>query len=509
VVPGGEPTLPNAEDLYNSAPTGLLVIGTTGTILRVNTTFCTWLGRERADLVGKVKLQDLFTMGARIFHQTHWQPLLEMQGSLSEVKFELLHKDGTRLPMLLNAIRRKNGGDSFDEVSVAIALERNKYEKELVTQRKRADGLAAGEQQAKDALHLTQERLRLALTAGELYPWTYDVQTQKMCFEDDVAHLLGHTAPRSVSDEAFNAAVDPRDKVSHQAALKAALQNSTHAHHWSCRLLGVDGVRREVRFAGRGFFAPSGELAQFVGVLHDVTETANEHALALDRALFAEQLVGIVSHDMRNPLFAIRMGAAMLARTELPPNRAGVVKQIKESAENAMRMVGDLLDFTVTRVGKKLSISRSAIDLHEAVRKAVNEVSSAHPSRVVIHNFDGDEQVKADGGRLAQAAGNLVANAITYGSTEHPITVTSVSDTSGFQVSVHNHGTPIPVHVLTTIFDAMTRGEVDEMGVRSVGLGLFIVREIARGHDGDVTVTSTALEGTTFVIRVSSSPREL
>ena len=132
------PELPNAEQLFDEFPTGLLVTTVTGTILKVNMTFCTWLGMERDELVGRKRLQELFTMGGRIFHQTHWLPTLDMQGSLSEVKLDVRHKDGHAIPMMLNAIRRTTRAGSYDEVSMVVAEERNKYERELLAARKRA-----------------------------------------------------------------------------------------------------------------------------------------------------------------------------------------------------------------------------------------------------------------------------------------------------------------------------------------------------------------------------------
>ena len=86
-------------------PCGLLVTATDGTIVRVNATFCGWVGLTAEELVGKKKLQELLTMGARIFHQTHWLPMLEMQGSIAEVKFDVKGKGGKTLPMILNVLR--------------------------------------------------------------------------------------------------------------------------------------------------------------------------------------------------------------------------------------------------------------------------------------------------------------------------------------------------------------------------------------------------------------------
>ncbi len=99
--------LPDAEQLFDEFPSGLLVTSTTGMILKVNRTICAWVGMDAEELVGIKRLQELFTMGGRIFHQTHWLPTLQMQGSLSEVKLDVRRKDGRTVPMMLNAIRRQ------------------------------------------------------------------------------------------------------------------------------------------------------------------------------------------------------------------------------------------------------------------------------------------------------------------------------------------------------------------------------------------------------------------
>src|SRR4051812_24209087 len=75
-----------------------------GTFLRVNRMFCSWVGHSEEELLGKRKFQDLLSVGGRIFHQTHWAPLLAMQGSISEVKLELRQRDGSTLPIVVNAI---------------------------------------------------------------------------------------------------------------------------------------------------------------------------------------------------------------------------------------------------------------------------------------------------------------------------------------------------------------------------------------------------------------------
>src|SRR5688572_9933843 len=138
---GGEGELPDAEALFEEAACGLLLTGADGTIRRVNRTFCRWTGRPAEALVGQRKVQDLLTMGGKIFHQTHWAPLLQMQGSVAEVKLDVLHCDGHTLPMVMNVVRRRHPGGTFDEISTFVAEDRNKYEKELLLARRRAEEL--------------------------------------------------------------------------------------------------------------------------------------------------------------------------------------------------------------------------------------------------------------------------------------------------------------------------------------------------------------------------------
>ena len=154
----GEPAL-TADALYEHAPCGLLVTGPEGTIRRVNATFCSWTGYEPEALVGQRKLQDLLNMGGRIFHQTHWTPLLQMQGSVAEVKLDIIHRDGHAIPMVMNATRRSSGEHLHHEIALFIVQDRHKYEYELLVARKRAEELAEKEQQAQQQLQLAQAEI--------------------------------------------------------------------------------------------------------------------------------------------------------------------------------------------------------------------------------------------------------------------------------------------------------------------------------------------------------------
>lgn len=222
------------------------------------------------------------------------------------------------------------------------------------------------------------------------------------------------------------------------------------------------------------------------------------YAAAEDRALFAEQLIGIVSHDLRNPLSAIKMATELLGRREMDTKQTQILGHITHSAERAQRLVADLLDFTLAQVGRGIAVLPKPIDLHELVADCLDELRLAFPGHELIHQRYGQGGFSADSDRLYQLIGNLVANAVAYGTADGKVTISSCIENHAVIITVHNLGTPIPLELLKDLFEPMIRGSHDNAELRSVGLGLFIVREIARAHDGEVAVTSSLTSGTTF-----------
>jgi PAS domain S-box-containing protein len=162
---------PSAEALalLDTAACGLLQTHDDGRFIRVNRTFCDWVGHGADDLVGHRRFQDLLTIGGRIFHQTHWTPLLRMQGSVSEVKLELLHRDGTKIPMVVNAIRREEHGVLVHEIAAYVAHDRDKYERELVQSRKHLEVLLVERQRAEAELRLLNRQLDEASRAKDAF----------------------------------------------------------------------------------------------------------------------------------------------------------------------------------------------------------------------------------------------------------------------------------------------------------------------------------------------------
>ena len=132
---------------------------------------------------------------------------------------------------------------------------------------------------------------------------------------------------------------------------------------------------------------------------------------------------------------------------------------------------------------------------------SIEELKLAWPGRLIAHVAEGEGTASGDADRLAQVVTNLAANALTYGTPDQPVAITSSITARELSIRVHNAGTPIPAELVPHLFEPLRRGEQQiKLGSRSVGLGLYIVQQIVLAHAGQVTVHSTQLEGTTISV---------
>ncbi|WP_309892677.1 PAS domain-containing protein [Archangium sp.] len=256
---------------------------------------------------------------------------------------------------------------------------------------------------------------------------------------------------------------------------------------------------------------PDGDVEAVLTLGQEVTDVvrarqeAERYARAQrERSDFEQQLIGIVSHDLRNPLSAILLGTTALARREdLDERSTKAVMRIQSSAERAVRMVKDLLDFTQARLGGGIPVVPRPLDLHDLTWQVMEEVRASFPERDLVVTAQGNGQGAWDADRMAQVVTNLASNALKYGTPDTPVSVRTRGDGDQVELEVHNRGAPIPPESLGRLFQPMQRASSrgDTAG-RSVGLGLYIVDRIVQAHGGTITVKSTEAEGTTFTVRL-------
>jgi signal transduction histidine kinase len=225
-------------------------------------------------------------------------------------------------------------------------------------------------------------------------------------------------------------------------------------------------------------------------------------AAAREREVIREQLLGVLGHDLRNPLAAIRTGIDVMVRQERPEARQRLAERMRGSCARMTRLIEDILDFTRSRLGGGIPTNRAPADLAEICARVVGELETAHPARRFVLSSPVAIVGFWDAERLAQVVSNLVGNAVEHSEGDVRVAVTT-SGSDRVTLEVANGGRPIPPELLASLFEPFARGARSGQGL---GLGLYIVREIIRAHEGEVSVTSDAERGTVFTVRLPRGP---
>lgn len=216
-----------------------------------------------------------------------------------------------------------------------------------------------------------------------------------------------------------------------------------------------------------------------------------------------QQLMAIVSHDLKNPLAAMKSAASLIVRCDaIDDEHREDARRVVSNARRMERLIRDLLDFSRLRSGQALPIHLGAVDLVDACRRAVSDLGRDAEGLVSVEGL-GEVTGLWDQDRIEQVVTNLVSNALKYGPPLRPIRI--VVDGRGPEVllSVTDEGGSLPEAQREAIFEPFRRGVAgDAQAQHSSGLGLYIVRRIAQAHGGEVTVASAPGQGTTFTLRL-------
>lgn len=249
-------------------------------------------------------------------------------------------------------------------------------------------------------------------------------------------------------------------------------------------------------------------FANLIGLHLDAQDRLGRTELALHderaRAELREQFIAVLGHDLRNPLWAIQNGVAVLqdiGQDEQVLRAAGVIDRA------SLRMSGlidNVLDFARGRLGGGLGVTRvNDGTLGAMIEQIVTEMRTVRPEREITSAIALTQPVSCDSARIGQLLSNLLGNALTHGDETGPIRVSARSVDGTFELSVANTGTPISPNTLKRLFQPFAR-TADAPTRSGLGLGLYIAQEIARAHDGAITVSSTP-EETRFTFRMPAA----
>jgi phosphoserine phosphatase RsbU/P len=231
---------------------------------------------------------------------------------------------------------------------------------------------------------------------------------------------------------------------------------------------------------------------------HELLEAreAAKTSLASERETseLREQFIAVLGHDLRNPLASISAGARILGRDAKTEKEHQVVAMLQTTVMRMAELIDNVLDFARGRLGGGITLDRNARKpLEPVLHQVIDELRLSSPGRQIADEYAIDVPVDCDRARIGQLVSNLVGNALSHGAANVPVRVRAETEGGLFKLSVANGGEPISEAAMERLFEPFFRGEV-RASRQGLGLGLHIASQIAKAHDGVLTVTSTPEE---------------
>jgi PAS domain S-box-containing protein len=370
--------------------------------------------------------------------------------------------------------------------------------------------------EAETALRDGEERLRLALEAGGLGTWDWDITTGRVVWSEAVIRMLD-VEGEPATMQTFVSRFHPEDAGGMEQAVRHAIRDRIEFHH-EFRIVSRSGETRWVEGRGRVHYSADGRPVRMIGVSADITarklaeeerERLQQQAAAAGSALEADrlktQLLNTVSHELRTPLGVIKGFASTLLafpdRLEAEEQRA-FVEEIDGAADRLTDLVNDLLEVARLESGS-MTMTCEPVRLGDVLERAASDVLRRYPDRRVALDAACNPAIDGDARRLTQVATNLIDNAVKFSPSGDEVAVLAGCGGGEASFSVSDRGIGIAPEHHGRIFERFYR--VDTPSTRDIGgtgLGLAICREIVERHGGTIAVTSAEGAGTTVTVRL-------
>jgi len=298
---------------------------------------------------------------------------------------------------------------------------------------------------------------------------------------------------------------DPNSAASAHGALRQHVGFDLNQLVAEFRALRASVLRIWLSKKGYGDAPTAYEIARFNEAIDQaLSESVATYSLELGRA--RDTFIGILGHDLRTPLSAVWGAVEVLASSSGEQRRSIAYTAANRSLQTMTMMIRDLLDYTRTRLGKGIPIAPAAGNVEQMCETCIAEMRLAHPNESFVFSGAGDMEATFDRARVHQVISNLLRNAVQHGEPGSEVLLRAGVEGETIALDVTNRGRPIPEQRLHSIFSPMVQGDdavdSDGQGSTSLGLGLFIAREIAEAHGGGIAVSSSLANGTTFSVRL-------
>jgi signal transduction histidine kinase len=289
--------------------------------------------------------------------------------------------------------------------------------------------------------------------------------------------------------------------------------HGTLRHHSGFTLIQLIAEFRALRASVIQLWQPHIEQIDATS-LYDMVRfnEAIDQAIAESVVMFSQEtmrtqdmFLGILGHDLRTPLGALAMTGDYLVMNNAGGTRTVEVgTRIQRLTTTMAVMVNDLLAYARVRLGNGIPIVREKKDLKDICETSLHDVAIAYPDCQFDLSVSGELTGMFDGARLQQVVTNLLTNAVQYRARNHPVTILASEDANGLFIQVKNIGPVIPPESREAIFNPLVQlsgdGQQENRPATSLGLGLYIARQITEAHGGKLTVDSEEGSGTVFAV---------
>lgn len=468
-------------ELYEQAPCGYIFTDPAGLLLRVNGTFLHWTGYSREDLVGVRRFQDLLPAPGRLFFETKYDPLLRMQGFVNEVTFDLIRKDRSRLPVLVNSVQRvdADGRPTTIASTVFDATHRRRYERELLQARQRVEQLAAIVTNAGDAIISARP------------DWTIE------SWNGAAVSLFGLSEAEGIGRDVRDLLTLTDDRID-EAGLLDQLNRGDVARI-DTRASRQDGRHVDVSVTLTPHQGLLGELSAVSLILRDISERR-----AVER--MKDELVAIVSHDLRSPLsFIVGVSDLLLTRRLEETEQRHLLETMSGEGQRLSALVDDFLDIQRMEFGA-MRVEPAPVDLRVVLDRALAVVGD-DPARPIVVDVGEAPPLLFDQQHLQQVLVNLLSNARKYSPAGGEIRIAARPLAGEVEIAIADSGLGIPPDALPRLFQKFYRVQTaDRRSISGTGLGLAICRRIVEAYGGQIQATSDGPGlGSTFAFTVPAA----
>ncbi len=354
---------------------------------------------------------------------------------------------------------------------------------------------------------LAEERLHLALDAGRMGTWQFELPTGKVTWSATLEAIHGipiGSFGGTFADYERDIHPEDRDRV---LATISESSEGQREHRLTYRIVRPDGEVRWLEASGRLFKNAAGQPESMMGVCCDVTERVEAEAQRREllrqaeaAARAREDLLAMVSHDLRDPLGVVAMAAELLA-VEIPEEDQRLrplVDRVSRAAKRMQELISNLLDATSIEAGN-FEIQSREVPIEQVLRDGVEAVQPLAARRGITLQTRFDDpalRVTCDPHRVGQVLGNLLGNAVKFSADGSQVVVEASRADDWAHIAVHDSGPGIAADHLELVFDRYWTGK--RSGRAGTGLGLFIARGIVRAHGGKIWAKSKQGESSTF-----------